>query len=164
MYVVGGVACMYLIDSEQRQFTFTSLILLLPATAPLFAALQVWPYIYARPDVRAAKSTLERVLWSVVAAAICGVFGLGYKTFINAATSPSPPVLLEGMVVKLEYKPAGRGHGSSHHVTFLIEEREVTFTEHVDTFTALRLGDIYRTEARMGGLGDYWRPQRSRWN
>ena len=162
-YGAGGLLGILMYDAEQTKFGLESLLPVFLVLAPVCVGIQWWIYRHADCNIRTATSNLEHVLCALFFAGAFSTFGLGYVELINAETSASAPVIVQGPVVNLEWKRAGRYHGSAHHITVYFEGRNVTFSETERNYLDLKLGDVYRTEAQMGGLGHYWRPAHSFW-
>jgi hypothetical protein len=161
IFVAGGILCVLLIDAEQKEYALEGLLPVFLVLVPLCVGIQWWLYDHATLNVRTAPSNLVHLFSTLFFAGAISMFGLGYVELINAATGSSHPVIIQGPVVKLEWLPAGRYHGSAHHVTVYFDGRNVTFSESKSVYLDLKLGEVFRTEALMGGLGRYWRPEHS---
>jgi hypothetical protein len=161
-FVAGGLLCMFMFDAETGERGNAALLTGMAIMAVPCALFRWWLYSHCGRDLPFGGGTMARVLASLFAGAVLGLVGGGYWYAINAATGSPAPVMVQGPVVKLAWTSGGLG-GAGRNVTVRFEGHEVTFSETAATYAQLKVGDVFRTEARLGGLGYYWRPGRSVW-
>jgi hypothetical protein len=152
VFAVGSVLCLLMFDVETGEHGDKLLLPGMAILAVVCAGVVWWLNDHAVPEIRFAGSTAGRLLGTLFKGAVLGVVGMGYLYLINAVTGSPAPVMVQGPVVGLV------GTSAERNVTVRFEGRDVTFTETGATHAQLKEGDVYRTEAHLGGLGFYWRP------
>jgi hypothetical protein len=160
-FLAGNFLCFFSFDMEV-QASDIRYYGIFAVTTILYGAVILWLYTHARPEVPLGGGMLTRVLASLAVGALLALTGSAYVYAINAASGSTEPVVLEGPVIALDNNHAGFA-GIGRHVTVHFNGRPVTFSETAERFDGLGIGDTYRTEVKLGGLGYYWRPGRNYW-
>lgn len=162
-YLTGSMLVLWTLDTEvggdPKDASFWTVFTVI---AVLSGSATWWVLAHARPEIPLGSGKLRRALTSLVFGAFYGWLGGTYGYLLNAVTGSFETVVLEGPIVHLERTTGGYA-GMSRLVTFTVGARTVTFSETAERFDSLQVSDIYRTEARLGGFGYYWRPGRAHW-
>lgn len=124
-----------------------------------------WMILFSRtlPKHPPMLIRIYRLLGSTAFAAVFSFMCIEYFPFWNAVSGSGEKILVSGPVIHMEVGTANRYTGKPRYITIHHDGRDIQLTVPPEEYAALKVGQTYYREMKLGGLGYYYNWGTSWW-